>query len=74
MHMLSNWPDVLKGLRLLEEYKTRLEGTDELALQGVLKNAIAAIRSSLFTAVLGKDSVNIFKLPPQGVIFSEGQK
>eukprot|EP00731_Ephydatia_muelleri_P012346 Em0006g1240a len=50
--MSARKEDALKGLQLLEQYRARLEGTDELALQGTLSNAIAALRSSRFTALL----------------------
>ena len=62
-----NWPDALKGLQLLEQYRARLEGTDELALQGTLSNAIAALRSSRFTALLGREQAHDQNLCVSGV-------
>eukprot|EP00731_Ephydatia_muelleri_P012423 Em0006g1317a len=60
--MSARKENVLKGLQLLEKYRTQLEGTDALALQGTVSNAIAAIRSSLFTAVLDIHEVHITSL------------
>lgn len=46
--------DAHKAVQLLEEYRKKLEGTENAQLREALEKAIIAIRSRLFQALLGK--------------------
>ena len=54
--------DAHKALELLEEYRRKLNGTDNDELREALSKAIVAIRSRLFQALLGTEYIVVYKL------------
>ena len=52
--------DAHKALQLLEEYRKKLEGTENQQLKEALEKAIVAIRSRLFQALLGESTYTLY--------------